>query len=539
MPTSMVLRFRDLVASTIIEHRNLIEKYGYVWWGWWNKPDEKIPWRTFTKFQDIIREEGSLNIYLIDSGNKLLYKAQLLEIDSAKEKEVKQCREPEKAPEYYGSAEYKVWFRFVKIEDAEIEEIRNWTYDEASEFLDDPTGSEFQDKRVFNVQEMLNRHHRTIYFIKPYNEDQHEDYFIEFVPSIGVKKRIEDVKVVPPIESKDFITEPIFRKSTYILHLSDLHLSTKHHKFTRDPKRVDRPLVDQLEEYLKDQKPPAAVIISGDFTWQGLSKEFDLAKDFISHLQSQIDLRPEHFVIVPGNHDIQWSEQSEDAYDLGKPVTNPPEQAEKNYREFLKEIVGFEPNEFCSMGRRYILGNYIALDIIGLNSCRLEQEHFAGYGYVGLDQLNKAVDSMNWEHEKDRVRYRILAVHHHVIPVTSVEEAKYDMRYSLTLDAAQLTYRALALGVNLLAHGHTHQPFASGISRAARGSVLSPSHALAIHAAGSAGVKREHIGAIGKNSFSLYQFDEEGIKVQICSTSENIEGFEDDWDFRIPAIQSV
>jgi len=537
MPTSMVLRFRDLVEDTISEHRKVIEGDGYVWWGWWNKPEERIPRDTFTQFLETIKDNGHLWVYLLHSGKRLLYKAQLVDIDVSETEAVKGCLEPEKSAGYYSGAEYKAWFRVAEIEDVSPEEIREWSYDEVREFIDDPYSTRFQDKRVFSVQEMLNRRHRTIYFLKPY-EKQHLDHLIELVPSIGrvsfiVPPEKQRMEIVPPTEIRDFMTTPVYRESTYIVHLSDLHFSTKHHSFTLEPDGVRRPLVTLLADDLKDVgkgKPPAAVIISGDLTWQGRPEEFDLAYDFINNLQSITGLEPQHFVIVPGNHDIQWSKQRGDKYHKEKKVTAVSEAAEKNYRQFFERTLACAPNAFFAMGRRYILGNYIAVDIVGLNSSRLEQKHFAGYGYVGLEQVDKAAGAMGWQREDHRVRCRMLILHHHLAPVTPEEEVTtYDRIYSLTLDSGQLVYRTLELGVDLVAHGHMHQPFASSVSRAARGSSFPPSRTFAIHGAGSAGAKRDHLGAIGKNSYSVYGFTEEGTTVSIRSWGENVGRFEKDW----------
>jgi predicted MPP superfamily phosphohydrolase len=552
----MVLRFRDLVANTIIEHRKIIEEYNYVWWGWWNKPSEKIPQATFAQFSEVIGRDGHIDIYLIDSGKELLYKAMLEEIDFSKTEEGKVCREPEKTPSYYSTQKYKAWFRLASIEPLSLEEIRNWSYDEVADFFDDPVSAKFQDKRVFNIQEMLNRHHRTVYFIMPYDKTQHQDHLIKLVPSIGSTshidlKRTKSVEVVPPAEFKDFMTTPLYRDSTYILQLSDLHFSDTHHGFTIEPNRFDSPLVAFLDSDLKKMGlngPPAAVIISGDFTWQGKEKEFDLAYDFIDNLQSLRGLEPEHFVVVPGNHDIQWSEETGDVYDRGEVRSDLPEVAEKNYRNFFEKIFGMHPNEFLSMGRRYILSNYIAVDIVGLNSSRLEQKYFAGFGYVSLAQLRNAAEAMGWK--KEHREYRMLVLHHQVMPVTAKERfmaqrgtferengfldkesTKYN--YSITLDAEQLIYEALRQKIDLVAHGHTHQPFTSSISRASRKQGFSPSQTIAVHGAGSSGARVEDLGAIKKNSYSIYEFDEKGITITIRSWSENTEGFEEDWQCRL------
>lgn len=522
MPTSLVLRFRDLVAETISEHCNVIQKYEYVWWGWWNKPDEKIPRNTFAQFQEVIESEGHLWIYLVDSGKQLLYKALLKEIDISNTEKGRACREPMKTPEYYRTAEYKAWFRITQIKLVHPDEIRKWSYDEIDNFLDDAGSKRFQNKRVFNIQEMLNRHHRTIYFIKPYEQLQHADHLLELQPTL---------------ETANFHKNPIITRSSYILHLSDLHFGNGNHWFALQDddvrrKRLSTLIINDLKQEYGDT-PPAAVVISGDLTWQGKPEEFRLACDFIQRLKSVYDLDARHFVCLPGNHDIQWSNQEENKYDRTKPVSKPQEHAEKNYRDFYKETFGLVPTVFLSMGRRYILGNYVPVDIIGLNSSRLEQKYFAGYGYVSLEQLDDAFKAMDWQTTKHKVQYRMLVLHHHVIPVTPKEEiTSYDRIYSLTLDAGQLIYAALGHNVDLIAHGHMHQPFASSVSRASK-SWKHPSSSLAVHGAGSSGVIREHLGDIGKNSYSVYDFDADGVTVTIRSLSENIEGFEKDWQFRL------
>ena len=521
MPTNMVLRFRDLgTKDTISEHRKLIGKYGEVWWGWWHKPPEKIPRNTFAQFSGVIESKGHLEIYLVDSGNELLYKATLNGIDISSTEKRKKCPEPNKTPSYYSTQEFKAWFRLTSIEQVSPERLKDWSYDEVTDFLYDPWSTAFQDKRVYSIQEMLNRPHRTIYFIQPY-EQQHKHYLLEFEP---------------PIKPGNFLTDSIFRNSTYILHLSDLHFSTHHHGFSLEndgiPRSFGLHLIDDIRQEYDDV--PAAVIVSGDLTWQGEAGEFDLAYDFIRMLQSTFDLDSNHFVIIPGNHDIQWGKQDKPEYDRTKPVEKSKAEAEQNYRTFFKKCFGLPPTDFLSMGRRYVLGNYISMDIVGLNSSRLEQRPFAGYGYVSLEQVQGAARDMGWKKQDHPTKYRMLVLHHHVIPVASIEDiSNYDKNYSLTLDAGQLIYEALTQKVDLVAHGHMHQPFVSSISRDAKKPDFSPSQTLTVHGAGSASAKRKDLGAIGKNSYSIYEFGEKGITIKIRSWSEDIKGFEEDWSSRL------
>jgi 3',5'-cyclic AMP phosphodiesterase CpdA len=521
MPTTMVLRFRDLVAPTITAHQEVIERHGYVWWGWWNKPNEKIPRSTFAVFRATIERDEKLSVFLLDSGQERLFCATLLGIDEASTETPKRCGEPERTPSYYSEFSYKAWFRFSAIEEITPDRIREWSYDEVEEFLEDSTGAGFQNKRVFSIQEMLNRTHRTIYFIQPYQQN-HPDYRIA-LPTHS-----------PP---ENFVVAPMFTSSKYILHLSDPHFSTSHHAYALGTGQTDRKklstLVNEDLRRLYEDVPPAAVIVSGDLTWQGLEEEFQLAFEFMHDIKSAFGLETHQFLVVPGNHDIQWSTQDAGEYEPTRPVDRSSVQATENYRRFYRNFFGLAPTEFLSMGRRYVLGNYVSVDIVGLNSSQLEQRHFAGYGYVSHDQLQAAATLMKWPQEVNRTRYRVLVLHHHVVAVNPEEDiSTYDKNFSLTLDAGQLVYESLELGIDMIVHGHMHQPFASTISRQAKGNTAIHPRSVAIHAAGSAGVTRNFTGRIGKNAYSVYEFDDEGVNLRVFARSENADRFDEDWRCR-------
>jgi len=534
----MVLRFRDLVAKTIEQHGRLIQEHGFVWWGWWNKPEERVPRTTFQSFTKSIQSQGQLSAFLADSGNRLLFGTAIKEIKFPDAEGFIDCPDPEKTPTYYSKNQYKAWFKLISIEQIPIDEIRKWTYDEVQEFLDDPTAESFQDKRVFNLAEMLERRHRTIYFVRPFREGD-RDVEVRLIPAIGPSILVGDerkLQMVPPVALKDFITTPIIRDTNYVVHLSDLHFSDTHHGFgvsLDDPNRT-------LVQYLRDDiheigggKPPAAVLITGDFTWTGQKSEFDRARSFIQDLQSVTGLEDQHFVVVPGNHDICWATQNSDEFDPSAKVNRPKKDAEENYRKFISDSLQFAPNSDLSMGRRYLLGNYVSLDIVGLNSCTLERRGFAGLGYVGYDQLKRAATAMDWRPLASKTKYRFLALHHHLIPVSSREEiSTYDHRYSLTIDSGQIVYVALELQVDLIAHGHMHQPFSSDISRTANEPTFPAGRSLCIHCAGSAGVGRADLGAIGRNSYSVYEFDDAGITLTVRSIGEAADRFQKSWSCR-------
>jgi predicted MPP superfamily phosphohydrolase len=88
-----------------------------------------------------------------------------------------------------------------------------------------------------------------------------------------------------------------------ILHLSDLHLSSKNFA---DFSVVRAALLSRIGLQVDELGPPDIVIFSGDLVQAGLSvAEFEYArKEFIEPVLQAAKVSPDRFFIVPGNHDI-------------------------------------------------------------------------------------------------------------------------------------------------------------------------------------------------------------------------------------------
>lgn len=530
MPTSMILRFRDLagpIGSTIASHKQIAETRGSVWWAWWNKPYEKIPRDLFAQFKQVINDNRFLEAYLADSGRYLLYRARITEIQEANTEEPIESPSPEQTPQYYRTTPYKAWFRLTQIEqvptDKVLEELHKWSYDEIASFTDDPFISSYQDKRIFHLEEVLHRRHRTIYFVQPYKAE-HKTHLVE---------------TLPKVQPQNFIKEPIVGQSSFILHLSDLHFGPEHEFATTEDEAGKRTLARWIIDDLRNEATlgaPAAVIISGDLTWQAKEEEFEIARKFIDRLKSEFALESYHFVVVPGNHDIKWVDDPAKKPIGGEAqkVKFPEEEAKQNFREFYVKLFGIPPDKFFSQGRRFLLANYVTVDVIGLSSSELEQTHFAGYGYVKAEQLQAAMKEMGWEEGKPRASYRLVTLHHHLMPVVPEEEIKgYDKNYSITLDAGHIIYECLARGVDMVVHGHQHQPFTGAIMRSQGGKKFKADSTLVVNATGSAGVKKEHIPS-GKNVYTVYEFDPSGhrIRIRLRMKSDIRVGFDEDEGWR-------
>lgn len=518
-PITMILRFRDLstpVGDTIRLHREKIQTHQYAWWGWWAKPEEKIPRQTFSDFTDHMTSNGSLSVLLADSGEKRLYRATISQITVPGGNTSIDSPERDKTPGYYIERTCKTWFKVTAINDCDHSTLESLSYNEVAELIEDPNSSAFANKRIFNFDEMTSRLYRTVYFAQPFDSNQHARHEVKLTAS--------------PRQPAVFSLEPRFRPSNYIVHMSDLHFGKSNFPDTDIAGRRSLTSLFAADLAALRMERPAAVIISGDLTWRGGPSEFQEALTFVTTLRSLSGVDPIlDLILVPGNHDITWADQSDGKYDPRREVQFSGQDAERNYREFFSRTIGLPANTYLSMGRRYLLRNYVTVDILGLNSCRLEGRNFSGYGYVGLDQITDGADRMGWSEERSTVNYRLAILHHHLVPVSPVEEVAKDHDISLTLDAGQLLYKMQDFGVDVASHGHQHQPFLSSISKPVqKNSAYEPTMPILIHGAGSIGVVRDELGRIGKNSYSIYDFDRKGITVMVRATSNNFDGF-DTW----------
>jgi hypothetical protein len=137
---------------------------------------------------------------------------------------------------------------------------------------------------------------------------------------------------------------------------------------------------------------------------------------------------------------------------------------------------------------------------------------------------------MNWDREDRGLKYRVVVTHHHLLAVNPQEEIdRYGRIYSVMLDAGELSYRLLSLDVDLVLHGHMHQPFVASIAKRPDGVAFPPGRGLVVHATGSAGVRREHTGSIGRNAFTLVEFSPANVTLRVRALSENRIGFQDHW----------
>jgi 3',5'-cyclic AMP phosphodiesterase CpdA len=509
---TLILRFRDLVTSkggTIKEHQEVIKTKGHVFWGWWNKLGEQPPASAFEHLSDRASTTG-LDVYLFDSGQNVVHRARCVRIHWAPPT-VASMVTPDQAatPAYYKDQTYPAWFEFANIETLPRDPwpLSSLSYARVDELFSDGTSrfTQFYEKRIASAQELAQQN-RTIWFVRSARSD---DSAAELLLT----------KASPP---DPFLRRLIDSSSANLLWISDTHFSVDgHHAFPTDSK-VNPTLGITIENALKDHdvRSLAGVMHTGDLTWKADPAEFREAARFLSWLRTTVpfdDTDP--FSLCPGNHDLAFSI---DPSKKEAVVDAAPPKATAAYRAFYKDFFRADSNEYLSSGRRYLLAGALPVEVATLNSSLLQQSPnwFQGHGFVGEGQLRDAADRMGWTARDELRSYRILMLHHHLMPATYRDDAIGGHIYSVALDAEAIVQWVVKHRVDLVLHGHMHEPFCARVSRPRElNSNTTEWHTFHVAGMGSTGVERAHVGPVGVNTFGVLRFRAAGPRLAVYSVS--------------------
>ena len=495
---TIILRFRDLnINNTIESHKEIINQFTYVWWGWWAKPQEKVPIEEFVYLGKLSLFEQGLRIFLFDSGKEKIYEATCKKIEFHNGQPM-QTPEEEKTPEYYRDQKYKLWFKLSKISEV-VQDVEKLLHQYSYLCVDDffvsgrSLFSVFYNKQVFSLSELAEQQ-RTIWFLKK-------------------KEKGDKVYEIHSYNNEVLMNQnnptnfPVL-KSNEILWLSDLHFSEKHHGFVEkagDKNRLSNRLNKELE---KIEAQPSFVIISGDLTYTADENEFKCVGEFLKDFNSMCGLNQYLYAIVPGNHDISFSNKE---FDAKKQVEVAFDKAKEAYVDFYREYFGVEPEEKLFSIHRILSNNLQPIEIICINSCLLQQEkdHFQGMGFVGNDQMNEVEEYL--KSTKNSKAFRILVMHHHLLPVAFKEEPKFDGRYSIMLDSEAINQFILRNKIKLVLHGHTHKEYYAEIIRPAPDDTKYKYYVVGL---GSSGVVEEDLSESRQNMFAILSFLKDRIVIK-------------------------
>jgi len=453
-----LFRFRDLSARTIEEHQRIIDASGSCWWGWWKRPSEderSDVWNTLAKE---IAANKSTSVGLFDSGSQTdelaVHRMTITEvippIDDASVAPGLPAGEEALVPLYYRSSPFsRAWMRVTAFEKNPLSFFKRYTYTSPPRLRGIPQRylDRLKDKRVVDAEE-LRTMDTTIWQVRPSTSTDHDEKFL--APAI---------RIIEPV-SKEVINV----RGDTILHLSDLHFATTNrgqHVWGYPGESGKRTLADAIAG-VKDIANVGTVVISGDFTFAARQDEFEQAANAVNALLGVFGLDADNLVIVPGNHDIEWSKKPGDTYERNAVVNNAPDAAKLQYRLFYRHLMRHDANDALSMGRRFVFSNGIVVELCALNSSSLEQgrDYLAGMGRVEPQALEDVGRGLDWFRNENSIALRVLVVHHHVTATEDLESPnEFYKGFGMAIDAKQTMRSAAKAGVHLVLHGHRHRVF--------------------------------------------------------------------------------
>lgn len=455
-----VFRYRDLVAPTLEEHRKLIAARGACWWGWWKRPTESARRDVWTALNTRIAAQGSVAIGLFNSGTNTddaaVHRAVVTQVIPPNDADPNlalavPAGDEGLIPPYYSISTFsRGWLRLSQIDTDPLPFFGRYAYAEPPPLRGIPKRylDRLLNKLVTDADE-LRTMDTTIWHVRPGASNDRAEKFL--APAIAVTDAIS--------------TQPIAVEGDTILHLTDLHFATganrTQHVWGYPDESEARPTLTDTLALLPGKESIGLVIVSGDFTFMSSAEEFDAAAKSLGALLGVLGLGPDHLVIVPGNHDIQWTRDKADVYQRGAEVDNATKEANEEYGRFFRRVLQQDPDEAFAMGRRFLFPSGVVVEICALNSSSLEQGkgYLAGMGRVRPQVFRRVSKVLKWDVPKS-LALRMLVVHHHLTATEDVEDpSEYYTGFGMAIDAKTILREAARAGVQLVLHGHRHRTF--------------------------------------------------------------------------------
>ena len=282
-----------------------------------------------------------------------------------------------------------------------------------------------------------------------------------------------------------------------VLHLSDVHFSrdrTKH-AFQTDEgggNLAPRRLIEAIQTALKGDKWKIdAIALTGDVSCKCDDDEFSTAVGQLLELAESLQVPRENVLLIPGNHDVNWEAPA-------------PDKRFDRFRTAFQLFFGKRPPGNLAQVIDLTSEKGTRVRLIGVNSALLESKEDAGIGMVHEDILRKVFS----EAGSAPGALTVLCLHHHLLPVAHVErDYQRTKRTSVTLDAKAILGVCAENKVQLVLHGHQHQPALACYSAVDPLRENSSSPFIWISGAGSAGLDRRLLGDVGKRHFQILEFE--------------------------------
>lgn len=457
-----LFRYRNLLtADTLGEHRKIIDEYAYCWWGWWQRPAEDPQNEIWEDLQKRTKSGEAVEIGLFDSEPGREGPVHFATLTGLKPPERDRAPslpldELEKVPSYYRDAPFSsAWMRLTAIDPeptAPEKFFRRYSFARAPRLrgITEDDRKRYTDKLILDAEELRSMD-TTIWEVRSKVKGDHEERILT-----------ASSKVTEALSS-----HPIELRSSRILHISDLHFTTS--EFKPDEHNWDligqgkQTLHARIVDALKSGPRVGLIVISGDLTYWASNAEFYEAFRFVHALLGALQLGPEHLIVVPGNHDLMWTKPEDKGWVDGEKVSEAPADAQRSYRTtFYERVFRHAAASHLGMARRFVCPNGLTLEIGGLNSSGLEhgKNWLVSMGRVADGAFAEVATALGWDPKAPSMALRMLVHHHHVTPTEDILPLnEFERGFGMASDAKRTLREAARHGVQLILHGHRHQPF--------------------------------------------------------------------------------
>jgi predicted MPP superfamily phosphohydrolase len=264
-----------------------------------------------------------------------------------------------------------------------------------------------------------------------------------------------------------------------IAHLSDLH-------FGGD---ASLDAWDLLTGRLVDYEKPNLILITGDVVDTPSKKGFEKAKRYLDQLATEAKAP---YFVCPGNHDLHWKGNK-------LPWTNPSPHFYKAFMDRYPTAANPHTEWFGVKPHRW------RIRIVGVDTSVNARLSAKAYLSARARDALRALKNISDKDDLDPPHMVFLLMHHHLLPIRSLESDKQSLKQLVDFTAATnpgAILETLASSyVDLVLHGHEH---ARNCAR--YGSYAKNAGPLAVIAAGSATGMKTGVGwDVKRSSFNMIE----------------------------------
>lgn len=239
-------------------------------------------------------------------------------------------------------------------------------------------------------------------------------------------------------------------KHLQILHLSDLHFGGSHflnENLDEGGVTLASTLEARLAEIPKDI--PLLICLTGDFADKALQGEFAKAKTFIDQVRAALSQMRHRFFIVPGNHDVKFTEDSRAS----------------RYSEYLNFHNCVFNTRFAPTHLEEVPIVHDIFDDFGAIVACFDSSQYvkkdteeADRGRIDQNQIKRFEDDfVKIPVDRRKNAIKIAMIHHHPILIPYLHEE--DKQYDAVKNSSMMMQILKKHRFHVILHGHKHKPF--------------------------------------------------------------------------------